>query len=142
MYKDILLAVDLEDKSSWEKAAPTAVEYAKVFGATIHVMTVVPDFGMSIVGSFFPEGFESKALETAKGRLHDWATENIPDGITVQHIIGHGRAYEEILRIAAQTDCDLVVLGARHPDNEKYLLGPNSARVVRHATQSVLVVRN
>ncbi len=55
MYNTILLPVDLNEESSWKKALPTALELCKTFGAKLHVMTVVPDFGMAIVGSFFPE---------------------------------------------------------------------------------------
>ena len=44
MYKKILLAVDLNENASWKKALPTAIEYAKVFGADLHVATVLPDF--------------------------------------------------------------------------------------------------
>ncbi|HIC28262.1 MAG TPA: universal stress protein, partial [Rhodospirillales bacterium] len=37
MYSRILLTVDLNEEASWKKALPTAVEYAKVFGADLHV---------------------------------------------------------------------------------------------------------
>ena len=54
MYKTILLAIDMNEPSSWEKALPVALEQARSGGGKLHIMTVVPDFGMSIVGSFFP----------------------------------------------------------------------------------------
>ena len=69
MYKDILLAIDLEDASTWDRAAPQAVALAKAFGADLHVMAVVPDFGMTLVASFFPKDFEEKALDEANARL-------------------------------------------------------------------------
>tara|TARA_Y100000813_G_scaffold185369_1_gene157191 strand:- start:10 stop:438 length:429 start_codon:yes stop_codon:yes gene_type:complete len=141
MYKDILIAIDLEDSSTWDRAAPQAVDLAKAFGANLHVMAVVPDFGMTLVASFFPKGFEKKALDEANARLHAWVTENIPDDIKVQHIVGHGRAYEEILRVSGEIACDLLVLSARRADDgETYEVGPNTAHIVRHAQQSVLIV--
>lgn len=142
MYKDILLAIDLNEDGSWTKAGPAAVEYAKAFGAKLHVMTVVPDFGMSIVGSFFPEGFEAKAMEATSAKLHEWVAANVPSDVEVQHVVGHGSTYGEILRTAGEIGCDLIIMAAHRSDKQSFLLGPTAARVVRHADVSVLVVRD
>ncbi|WP_085901882.1 universal stress protein [Kiloniella majae] len=142
MFKHILLAVDLDQKDSWGKALPTSVEYAKAFGSTLHIMTVVPNFGSSIVSSFFPKDHEEQMMEGANKALHKFVDDNIPDDIKVQHIIGHGNAYEEILRISEEISSDVIIMGAHRPRMEDYLLGPNAARVVRHAKCSVLVVRD
>lgn len=142
MYKNILLALDLGDENSWKRSLPTAVEYAQTFGATLRVMSVVPDFGMSIVGSFFPKGDEDKMLEQARQTLHDFVGEHVPDGVKVQHVIGHGTVYEEILRVADEVKADLVVLGASRPRAGQFLMGPNASRVAREAHCSVLVVRD
>lgn len=141
MYKDILISVDLGEESSWKKALPTAIEYCKAFGATLHVVTILPNFGMSIVGGFFPEDFETKAMEKAKADLHAFVKQHIPSDVAVQHVVGHGTVYEEILRIADDIACDLIVMSSHRPELQDYLLGPNAARVVRHAKTSVLVVR-
>lgn len=141
MYKDILLSVDLGDENSWKKALPTVTEYCRAFGSTLHVMTVVPTFGMSIVGQFFPEGFEQKALDAATEHLHAFTKDHIPDSVAVQHVVAHGTIYEEILATARKVKADLIVMASHRPELQDYLLGPNSARVVRHATCSVLVVR-
>ena len=52
MYKDILLAVDLAHEDTQHRAIEEAVALAKASGATIHVITIVPDYGMSLVGGF------------------------------------------------------------------------------------------
>ncbi len=52
MYKNILLTVDLTEESSWKKALPTAVEYFQCAGATLHVLSVVPDF---VMNQIYPE---------------------------------------------------------------------------------------
>ncbi len=54
MYRDILLTIDLNDETFWNKALPAAVEYCTAFGAKLHVVTVLPDFGMNLVGDYFP----------------------------------------------------------------------------------------
>ena len=142
MFKNILLPVDLGNEGAQVKAVSTAVEYAKAFGAKIHVMTIVPDFGMSIVGSFFPPKFEKEALAEADRRLHAFVKEAIPEGIKVQHVVAHGTIYEEILRFAEKSGVDMIVMASHRPEFQDYLLGPNAARVVRHANCSVTVVRD
>ncbi len=139
MYKDILLSVDLEDDNSWRKALPTAVEYAKAFGSRIHVISVVPEFGM--VRQFFPDDYESQLKDSVKSKLHEFTAERIPDEVSVRHIIAHGTIYREINKAAEQINADLIIMASHRPGVGDYLLGPNAARVVRHSSCSVLVVR-
>lgn len=139
MYKDILLSVDLEDDNSWRKALPTAVEYAKAFGSRIHVISVVPEFGM--VRQFFPDDYESQLKDSVKTKLHEFTAERIPDDVSVRHIIAHGTIYREINKTAEQINADLIIMASHRPGVGDYLLGPNAARVVRHSKRSVLVVR-
>lgn len=141
MFNNILLAVDLNDVDSQEKALQVAVQQAQSSGATLHIITVVPDFGMSMVGSFFPKDYEAKAREAVAEKLHAYVSEKIPKDVTVKHSVGHGTIYEEILRIAGEWKADLIVMSSHRPKLKDYLLGPNAARVVRHAKMSVMVVR-
>ena len=56
--------------------------------------------------------------------------------------IGHtGRVYDQIITAANKLGVDAIVMASHTPELSDYLLGPNSARVVRHAKQSVFVVR-
>ena len=142
MFKDILLPVDLGNAESQRKAVKTAVHLAKASKAQLHVMTVVPDFGLSIVGSFFPEGYEKHALDEASKKLHDFVQAEIQKSVKVQHIVGHGTIYEEILRAANELSCDVIILASHRPELKDYLLGPNAARVARHAACSVMIVRD
>lgn len=141
MYTDILLAVDLNDDSSWQKALPTAVDYCKAFGSILHVITVAPSFGMSFVGQFFPEGYEQQLEDTLLKGLKEFVQEHVHKDVKVQHIVSLGTVYQEILVAAETIGADLIVMASHRPELKDYLLGPNSARVVRHARCSVLVVR-
>jgi len=141
MYKNVLLSVDLGQESSWKKALPTAVQLCQTSSATLHVMTVVPDFGMSIIGQYFPEGYEKEVANKVMEQLRSFVGEHVPDDVPVQHIVGEGNVYETILKMAGKIGCDLIVMASHRPELQDYLLGPNAARVVRHAKCSVLVVR-
>lgn len=141
MYKNILLPIDLTDEGGQAEAVEAAAAIAKSFGAKINVVTVVPDFGMTIVGEYFPKDFEQKALKNAQAKLHDFVKAHLPEPDQVQHIVGHGSAYREILRVAEDIKADLIVMASHRPEMQDHLLGPNAGRVVRHADCSVLVVR-
>ena len=141
MYKDILLPVDLNEASSWNKALPTALEYCRAFGSTLHLMSVVPDFGLAQVSQYFPEGTEDKLLEERAAQLRDFIAANVPEEIPVQDIVAHGSIPKEIIATAENIDADLILMASHRPELKDYLLGPNSAYVVRHTGRSVLVVR-
>ena len=81
MYNDIMLAVDLVDQAAEVKTVRTAVALAQAFGARIHIITVVPDYGMSMVGSFFTKDHERQAIVETDRALHVFAAANIPKGI-------------------------------------------------------------
>jgi nucleotide-binding universal stress UspA family protein len=141
MYKDILLAVDLNDDSSWQKALPTAAEYCRAFDSILHVVTVAPSFRKSYVGQFIPEGYEKQLEDGLLDGLQGFVKKHVPEDVKVQHIVSLGTVYQEILGTAKNIGADLIVMASHRPELKDYLLGPNSARVVRHAQCSVLVVR-
>ncbi len=141
MYKKILVPIDLEQASSQEKALPVAVAMCQALGAELVLMTVVPEFGMAVVGSYFPEGYETKMREDAAKALAKIAKDALPPGLSAQLEVGHGTIYHEIRRVAEKVGSDLIVMASHRPELKDYLLGPNAARVVRHAPLSVLVVR-
>ena len=97
---------------------------------------------MSIVGTYFDKSFEEKALREGAEKLKEFLDEHGPEDVAISPHIAHGTIYDEILRLANKLDCDLIVMASHRPELQDYLLGPNSARVVRHAKQSVFVVRD
>ncbi len=141
MFKTILVPIDLEDESSSARALDKAGGMAKSFGSQLVLMTVVPDFGMAMVAQYFPRDYEQKIMENARERLQALARESLPSDTQCEVEVGHGRAYDEILRVAKARGCDLILMASHRPELRDYLLGPNAARVVRHAQCSVLVIR-
>lgn len=142
MFADILLPIDLNEPDTQARAVTAAVEQAEAFGSRLHVLTVVPEFNSSIVAGFFPENFEARAVEAAREQLHDFCGKAIPAGVQVQHIVAHGSIYNEIVKAAEETGCGLIIMASHRPEFSDFLLGPNAARVVRHAACSVMIVRD
>ncbi|MQQ09755.1 universal stress protein [Epibacterium sp. SM1979] len=141
MFKTILLAVDVNDPKGAERPAATALQLAGAAGAKLHIMNVVPDFGMAIVGSFFTQDHNAQIMAEAKTALETWAKalKDAPKD-TVLHV-DQGTIYEEVLKEAARIKADAIVVGAHKSQLKDYLIGPNAARIARHAQQSVFVVR-
>ena len=135
----ILFPIDLAAPATWKTALPRALDLAK--GGTLHVVTVIPNFGMSMVGSYFDEGFIERAMHEVGEDLTKWVNANVPEDQEVHPHVTHGRIYDEIIRTAEKLGADIIVMGSPTPSVSEYLLGPNAARVVRHAPQSVFIVR-
>jgi nucleotide-binding universal stress UspA family protein len=140
MYKTVLLPVDLDEEPSWRKALPTALEYCRASDADLHVLTVVPDLAMGVT-AYLPEDSGRKLIKRAKDTLAAFIEENVPETLGANKIVVQGTVYQRILEVAEEIGADLIVMAAHRPALKDYLLGPNAARVVRHATCSVLVVR-
>ncbi len=142
MYRTILLAIDPTHDESWRGALPRAAALARAGGGTLHLAAVVPDFGMTLVGSYFPENFESDALKRARADLEAFAEREAPKDVEVVLHVGHGHVAEQVLAFAEATSADLIVIASRPPDRLRSLLvGSHAEQIVHAATTSVLVVR-
>ena len=141
MFNSLLLAIDLADAKGATRASEAAVNMARSEGAVLHVVTVVPDSGMAIVGAMLGPDHSGKMGEQAKADLETWAKEAIPGEIEAKLHVAHGTIYDQIIQSANALEVDAIVVGAHGPELQDYLIGPNSARVARHARQSVFVVR-
>lgn len=142
MFQSVLLPIDLGHPSSWTRALPTALDLVRASGGTLHVLSVVPDFGMSMVSDYFPADFEEKALAKANADIAAFAQANVPSDITHQTHLGHGSISGQILETATNLRAEIIVMASHKADGVRgFLIGSNAERVVRHASISVLVVR-
>lgn len=141
MFKNLLLAVDVNDKPGSERCSEAAAGMARSEGATLHVLNVVPDSGMAIVGASLSPDLSAKVMEQAKTDLKAWAESAMPGDVDVQLHVSRGTVYDQIIKTAQTLGVDAIFVGAHRPELKDYLMGPNAARVARHAPQSVFVIR-
>ncbi|MCH2095273.1 MAG: universal stress protein [Rhodobacteraceae bacterium] len=141
MHKHILVAVDLTHREDAAKLVAEAGRLAKFENANLHLVTVLPDYGMSFVGSFFQDGTLKAATAAAHDSLRALADDVLTDHGQVQCIVEIGSVYEKTLKAAKLSNADLIVVGAHKPDLADRVMGPNAARIARHANVSVQVVR-
>ncbi len=142
MFKEIALAVDLNAPETQQKALDVALAQTRLSGAKLHIISVVPDFGVGMVSSYFPEDFEQKVIKETDDKLGAYLKSHVPQDIAVQKIVAHGTIYREIIDYAEKVGADLIVMASHRPELKDYLLGPNASHVVKHANCSVLVVRD
>ncbi|QTP60198.1 universal stress protein [Billgrantia antri] len=142
MYDKIMLPVDLNEEASWAKALPTALTLCRTFGASLHVVTVLPDYHMPLVGSYFPSDFEEKAHQALSQAQHRFIQEHVPEDVKVQSVIVDGSPWEAIVKAAKKLQVDLIVMASHNKRKfADYVLGPNAEHVVHHSKMSVMIVR-
>lgn len=149
MTSSILVPIDLADLETSMMVLRAAVDQAVNAQSKLTAMTVVPDFvsGLDYRYAIRGETGGSAAYDVkeivneALERLNQIISDITPEGMSVDTIARHGTVYEQILDVAEEIGADQIVIGAHRPQISDYLLGPNTARVVRHAKCSVNVVR-
>jgi len=142
MFKTILVTIDLNHEESWNHALPMAVDMARQSGGALHAIVVVPDFGESMVSSYFPKDFREDMLVKTKSDLTKLLEEKVPSDVAATPHVSAGKVHEKILEAIESTGADLVVMASHAPDRiREFLVGSQADRVVRRSPVSVLVAR-
>ena len=142
MYKTILTPLDLDDEPTWRRGLEAALKQARGGGGTLHLLYVIPAVS-SAVSPYISEDAQRALIENASARLHEFADEHVPADVTHElHLLQQDSVYRAILDTAEEISADLIILAAHRPVASDFLLGSNAARVVRHSSASVLVVRD
>ncbi len=142
MFNKILIPVDIENVEFVEKAMEVAIRQAKEYDASLHVVTVIPGFGMSMVGSFFPEDAMAKALTAVTKQLKKYVDTNIPKEINVSFKVLQGKSHKEILKESKAIGADLIVIPSHNYKKvDRVLLGSCTSRVVERSKVSVMVIK-
>jgi nucleotide-binding universal stress UspA family protein len=142
MFKNILIPVDLSDKESIKVVFPAALNFVNAFGSKLHLVHIMPNFGMKMVEEYLPRHWMSDQKEKYNKLFDDMVKKFIPEGIQVEFHIGRGAIYDKIINYSEKLEADLIILSAVRPQLRDYMLGPNASKIVRHSSISVLVVRD
>ena len=136
----ILLATNFRPSSN--VATNVARQMAEDSGAELHAIHVIGDY-FEQISVMFPEGGRSalsRMRAEVRSRMQSFAGEG--DGRVKTHV-AEGRPYAEIVRLAAEIDADLIVIGTTvHASlfGGAPALGSEIERVVRNAPCPVLCV--
>lgn len=141
MTHHVLCCIDLTHTKDSVKVLLEANKQASFDGAKLTVMTVIPDYGSSWVGSFFKEGTLKEAAQAASDALKSLIKTTLPDRKDTKSVVEIGVVYEQVLDQVKKRNIDLIVLGAHKPSVLDHLMGPNAAHIVRASPVSALIVR-
>lgn len=136
----ILLSTNFRPSSA--AATQVATQLASQTGAELHAVYVIGDY-FEQISVMFPEGGRtalSRLRSYVQERMAQFRGDERPRAVT--HI-AEGRPYEEIVRLAAEKDADLIVIGTNvHASifGGAPVLGSEIERVVRNAPCPVLCV--
>ena len=145
-----LAAIDLADEQSWEGVIQKSVDMATGLENTkVYLMTVISGITAGVDQRYAIRGEMKGSLDypmqewkdQAAVKLQEIADKHIPKELQAGVVVENGTVYREIVEAAKDLDIDQIVMGAHRPSLADFLLGPNSARVARHAECTVTVVR-
>jgi nucleotide-binding universal stress UspA family protein len=136
----VLLATNFRPSSI--SAMTKARDICEATGAELHALFVIGDYFEQISLLFPEEGGSalSKMREEVRDRMEAFARER---GAQAKIHVAEGRPYEEIVRLAAEIDADLIVIGTSvHASlfGGAPSLGTEVERVVRNSPCPVLCV--
>ncbi len=136
----VLLATNFRPSSA--AATQLATGIAKQLGAELHAVYVLGDY-LEQISALFPEGGFA-ALTRLRSHVEERMTNLSRTGaMAAQTHIVEGRPYQEIVKLAATIEADLVVLGtAVHGSlfGNNPVLGSEIERVIRNSPCPVLCV--
>lgn len=139
MFENILVPVDLSEKSLG--ALRKAIEIARVEKATITLLHVIETIQGIEFGEL--EGFYRELEGKAERVMSEWCRASETESVRIDRLVLYGRRGPEILRVAEERGCDLVVVtshrvDAEHPGGG---LGTISHQIGLLAGCSVLMLR-
>jgi nucleotide-binding universal stress UspA family protein len=141
-FKTIVCAVDFSQASRC--ALDYALSLAQEAGGRLLLLHAIE--GLSEVPSPLTPHFDvAEVTRTltldARAQLEALVPEDARAWCEAEVIVGHGKAYREVLRVAAERHADLIVLGVQGRGAiDLTLFGSTAQHVVRAATCSVLTV--
>jgi|SRR5690606_37773474 len=139
VYKTILLPTDGSELA--QNGVEHGLKLAKELGSQVHVITVVEPYPLNSPAT-------AASWEEAQQRQADAALKAAQDaaaavGVAVtSHIAVGESAADEIIKMAREKNCDLIIMASRGRRGlSEILLGSQTAKVVKEAHIPTLVVR-
>ena len=78
MFKTLLLTIDTNDPDGSVRSTQAAVSMAEHKDATLHILNVVPDPGMAIVGASLASDHGTAIRKASMEALKLWSASHVP----------------------------------------------------------------
>ena len=144
--KNILCPTDFSDPSY--EALKAADELAAHFGATLHIINVVPlvpivEAPIGVESASFNVASYQQELEgQAQKSLKNLAEQKITRGVTAVTEVLIGNAAGEVIRYAGENGIDMIVIATHGLSGwRRFISGSTTEQIVRQASCPVLTIR-
>ena len=141
--KKVLVPTDFSDSA--RHAFSYGVSFAKEYKAELVLLHVVENLTVGYASDLFPVPMAEVFQEIsgyARTELQKLAEVARQKGVAVSELVVQGKPSAEIIRHAAETGVDMIVLGTHGKGMlDQALFGSTTERVVRRAPCPVLTVR-
>lgn len=140
MFKKILVPIDMQRQRLAARLLKQVDDMADVFGAQVHVTTVIPGYGMPIVAAHFPANAQKRVRKEMEASLMKFVRAKMKNQATTS--VAVGKRAESILKVARQHKPDLMVVGYnKRKVGGEMLLGSCSAKLTTHSPCSVMALK-
>jgi nucleotide-binding universal stress UspA family protein len=144
--KNILCPTDFSDPSY--EALKAADELAVHFGATLHIVNVVPlvpivEAPIGVESASFNVASYQQELEgQAQKSLKNMVEQKISRGVTAVTEVLIGNAAGEVMRYAGEKGVDMIVIATHGLSGwRRFISGSTTEQIVRQASCPVLTIR-
>jgi nucleotide-binding universal stress UspA family protein len=150
VFTRILCPVDFSESSL--RALDYAMSLAREADAHLTVLHVMmydmaveaPDLYETLIADrdLGADAFQQRCEAYSRNRLDTIVPDTVREACRVETRLGHGKAYRDILRVAAEQQADLIVMGVKgHGALDRMFFGSTTQHVVRQADCPVLTLR-
>lgn len=142
MYKTILLPIDLNEEGFSHLAAEHASTLAKISGATVHLLSVLPTSQFTMVSAYFPEDALKELKKETQRSLKQFAAKHIDEGVKIKLHIHEGKPWKEIIKTANTLSADLIIMPShKRARLDLAVMGSVASKVVTAAPMNVMVIK-
>ena len=137
MFKTILVPIDMAQIEVGKSNIDLAMQQSSDSGARIILLNVIEEIP-TWAAAELPAHLLDQSRQQAQDELKAIASAS---QASPEVMVRSGHPYKTILEVADEENADLIILASHRPGLQDYFLGSTAAKVVRHATCSVLVMR-
>ena len=140
MFKKILVPIDMQRQRLAARLLKQVDAMAGALDAQVHVITVIPGYGMPIVASYFPVNAQKKAKQKMEASLKKFVREKMRNKATTG--VSVGKRAESILKVVRQRKPDLMIVGhTKRKVGGEMALGSCSTKLATHSPCSVMTLK-
>lgn len=135
MYNTILLATDFSNEESTIQSLKKAERLSNNGRIVLmHVLDDLPSYALTEL----PNDFLASQIPDIEKKLEELVTKS---KVKADIEVRKGSAHRSIIDTSKEIEADLILVNSHRPGLQDYLIGSTAAKIVRHASCSVLVER-